>query len=304
MVTLKKSLLRVLATLIVAVLAVWAFISLWQDYALSPWTRDGRLRAEIAEISAQISGNIVQVNVINNQFVSKDTVMIEIDPSDFLIARDLAKAKLQEALAKQEQLKEEAVRRDNIPEGLITVEDRQNANLAFAAQRAAVAAARAELAKTELDLSRTKIHAPANGFVTNMHLREGTYLNAGESVLAFIDRRSFYVVGYFQENRLYGLTSGTPVSIHFLGDTRTFKGHVASVGRGIADTNQNASSQLLPDVQQTFPWVRLAQRFPVRVTFDELPPNELLNAGRTCTVVAQQTDTPYRSMLGVLNYLR
>ncbi|CAA0120101.1 p-hydroxybenzoic acid efflux pump subunit AaeA [BD1-7 clade bacterium] len=271
---------------------------------LAPWTRDGRLRAEIAEISAEIKGNIVALHVTNNQYVKQGDVLLEIDPSDYTIAKELATAQLKAAQVKLEQLKEEAERRDNIPKGLITVEDRRNANLAFAAQRATVAAATAMLQKAELDLSRTQIHAPSDGYVTNMHLRIGTYLDAGDRTLAFIDKRSFYVVGYFQENRIYGLQPNTPVKVSFLGDNRIFGAHVVSVGRGIADTNQNASSQLLPDVQQTFPWVRLAQRIPVRVEFDTAPPAELLVAGRTCTVIAKPANNQHQSALGVLDDLK
>ncbi|CAM3820987.1 HlyD family secretion protein [Parendozoicomonas haliclonae] len=276
-----------LALVILVVLCIWY---LWQTYLVAPWTRDGRLRAEIAEIAAQVSGNIVQIHIADNGFVPAGGVILEIDPSDYRLALSKQQSTLAEERIKQEQLQLEAKRLDNMPVNLVSVEARSNANLYWKAQQAAVQTAEAALSMAELNLKRTHVIAPFDGYVTNMDLRVGSWLEAGHPILAFINSARYFVVGYFQETRLQGVCPGAKATITFLGEDESYTGEVTSVGRGIADTNQNTSSQLLADVQQTFPWVRLAQRIPVRVDFREHPPQQKLIAGRTAAIVVQPVD--------------
>jgi multidrug resistance efflux pump len=61
-------------------------------------------------------------------------------------------------------------------------------------------------------------------------------------------------------------------------------GHVESIASGIEDQNRTTSGELLAFVNPTFSWVRLAQRIPVRIKLDNVPPDLLLVAGRTATV--------------------
>jgi multidrug resistance efflux pump len=67
------------------------------------------------------------------------------------------------------------------------------------------------------------------------------------------------------------------------------QGHVESIGRGIADENVQANAVGLPNVNPVFTWVRLAQRIPVRVHIDSVPPGVVLAAGQTCTVRLSRT---------------
>lgn len=62
------------------------------------------------------------------------------------------------------------------------------------------------------------------------------------------------------------------------------QGHVASIGRGIANTNTSPNGQLLPQVQQTFTWVRLSQRIPVDIAIDHIPDGVYLSSGMTASV--------------------
>jgi multidrug resistance efflux pump len=75
------------------------------------------------------------------------------------------------------------------------------------------------------------------------------------------------------------------------GDTQ-LDGHVAGIGRGIADSNTTANDQLLPKVEPTFSWVRLAQRIPVRIELDDIPDGTLLSAGMTATVRILEAPSP------------
>jgi len=77
---------------------------------------------------------------------------------------------------------------------------------------------------------------------------------------------------------------GEDASVKLIGDPRVLTGHVESIAYGIEDQNRTTSSELLAFVNPTFSWVRLAQRIPVRIKLDNVPPDLLLVAGRTATV--------------------
>ncbi|USE37150.1 HlyD family secretion protein [Endozoicomonas sp. SCSIO W0465] len=186
---------------------------LWQQYLAAPWTRDGRLRAEIAEIAQQVSGNIIRIAVPDNGLVKKGDVILEIDPSNYRIAPARSESELAAARFKQEQLASTARRLDGMPEHMVSAEQVTNARLAWKAQQQAVKTAEAALSQAQLDLKRTRVRAPFDGFVANMDLRVGSWLTAGQSVLAFINRDHYFVVGYFQETRLQGVCPGAPATI-------------------------------------------------------------------------------------------
>ncbi|MFS2055522.1 HlyD family efflux transporter periplasmic adaptor subunit, partial [Variovorax sp. CT11-76] len=127
-------------------------------------------------------------------------------------------------------------------------------------------------------------HRPADGLVTNLDLRQGSYAAAGRPVLALVDARSFYVEGYFEETKLPRIHLGDRVHVMPMGGGAVLGGTVESVAAGIADRDRSTSANLLPSVNPTFNWVRLAQRIPVRVKLDPLPAGARLVAS-VCTGV-------------------
>ncbi|MNT61861.1 p-hydroxybenzoic acid efflux pump subunit AaeA [compost metagenome] len=126
--------------------------------------------------------------------------------------------------------------------------------------------------------------AASDGRVTNLDLRAGSYATAGRGVMALVDAGSFYVEGYFEETKLPGIREGDPVTVTLMGDPRHIRGHVESIAMGIADRDRSTGANLLPNVNPTFNWVRLAQRIPVRVKIDDVPDGVRLVAGQTATV--------------------
>ena len=86
-----------------------------------------------------------------------------------------------------------------------------------------------------------------------------------------VDSRSFYVVGYFEETKLRHIREGAPARITLYSGAETLQGHVSSIGRAIYDQSVETDSGPVPDIKPNVPWVRLAQRVPVRVEFDQLP---------------------------------
>lgn len=150
--------------------------------------------------------------------------------------------------------------------------------------KAAIASASAALDKAKLDLERTLVLSPVDGRVNDSLVRIGDYVSAGKAAFAIVDTASIRVDGYFEETRLPGIHVGDPVEIYLMGEKGVLHGHVDSIAAGIQDRYRSSGANLLPNVTPAFDWVRLAQRIPVRVRFDDLPKGIHLIAGRTATV--------------------
>jgi len=151
-------------------------------------------------------------------------------------------------------------------------------------EHALVAEIRAQLEDARLNLSWTRVHAPANGYVSNVQLREGSYVRAGTPVLTCIDTDRWWIVANYRENTLENLRAGQRVGIAFnTYPGRIFTGAVLTVGPGVYQ-GQAAPSGNLPAVSEPQNWIRLAQRFPVWVT-PEMPEGTPLRIGLTATVV-------------------
>jgi multidrug resistance efflux pump len=163
-------------------------------------------------------------------------------------------------------------------EALQQTEDR--ADTAAAALQEAIAAR--DLAA--LNLQRTEVRAPADGFITDLTVKTGDYLSEGKPALALLELSSFRVEGYFEETKISRLRIGEPVQVRIMGEPEVLRGHIQSIAPGVEDRERQPDSNLLPNVNPTFDWVRLPQRVPVRIMLDKVPANLKLIAGRTATV--------------------
>lgn len=163
-------------------------------------------------------------------------------------------------------------------------ETREQGQSHFKQARAALAQALVNRDLARLNLARTRVLSAVNGIVTNLDLQSGTYVTAGHPVMALIDHDSFYAEGYFEETKLAKIRVGDSVSVSLMGEKQALSGHVDSFSGGIADRDRSTASNLLPTVNPTFNWVRLAQRIPVRVALDRVPDAIRLVAGQTVTV--------------------
>ena len=273
---------------ITGVTALIAFVLaylLWWHYLRSPWTRDGRVRVEVVNIASQVSGIITKVNVADNQKVKKGDVLFEIEQIDYKIALIQAQATLESREFDYNNAKQEADRREKLGAAVVGQEDLNTAvitaNVAQSAYQSALAAR--DLAKTNLE--RTLIHSPVNGYVTNLTLRVGDYATAGQTKLTMVDSDSFWIAGYFEETKLPRIHEGDYAHIRLMGWKQEVAGHVESITRGIADSNNNTDGQGLASVDPIFTWVRLAQRLPVRISIDHVPDGVIIAAGQTCTIV-------------------
>ncbi|POU74459.1 efflux transporter periplasmic adaptor subunit [Leclercia sp. LSNIH6] len=270
-----------LLVLAVAIIAGWW---LWNYYMQSPWTRDGKVRAEQVSVTPQVSGTITTLHVKDNQFVHAGEVLFRIDETPFHIAVLNAEAQLAKAQSDLAKANNEANRRRHLSRNYISAEDLDTANINVKAMQANVAVAEATLKQAQWQLTQTVVKAPVDGWVTNLSTRVGDYATTGQPVFALVDSHSFYVVGYFEETKLRHIREGAPAQIVLYSSSQTLQGHVSSIGRAIYDQSVETDSGLVPDVKPNIPWVRLAQRIPVRISFDKLPSDLTLVSGTTCTV--------------------
>jgi RND family efflux transporter MFP subunit len=278
------SFVRVLVTLAVVVVAIAVGWQLWSYYMLQPWTRDGRVRADVVTVAADVSGLVSKVFVHDNEKVTKGQPLFEIDQRRFQYALEQAKASAASRQINLDQAKRDLTRAHSLTSVAVTVQQVEQSQQAVDVAQANLDDATASLDVAKLNLERSTVVAPVNGIVTNFDLLPGRYVNAGAPVFALIDSDSFRIEGYFEETKLRRIHIGEDATVKLIGDSRTLSGHVESIASGIEDQNRSTSSELLAAVNPTFSWVRLAQRIPVRIKLDSIPPDLLLVSGRTATV--------------------
>ena len=283
-----KKFFSLLATLLVLGLAIFIGRQLWVHYMQTPWTRDGRVRADIINVAADVSGYVTAVPVRDNQRVRKGDVLLQIDPAHYRLAVKQAQALVASRKAAWEMRKVNASRRADLDELVISKESREDASNVAASALADYQQAEARLEAAQLNLDRTRVLASVDGYVTNLNVHVGDYARVGEAKLAVVDEHSFWVYGFFEETKLPHVHVGDPAQLQMMsGETLT--GHVESISRGIYDRDNPQSRELIADVNPTFNWVRLAQRVPVRIQLDPVPDGMLLAAGTTCTVIVTPT---------------
>ncbi len=175
---------------------------MWNVYMQSPWTRDGKVRAEQVSITPQVSGTIRQLAVKDNQYVHAGDVLFLLDDTPYHIAVVNAEGQLAKAQTELAKANNEANRRRHLSHNYISAEDLDTANIGVKAAQADVAVATAQLNQAKWQLAQTRVTAPVDGWVTNLSARTGNYATAGQPVFALVDSHSFYVVGYFEETKL------------------------------------------------------------------------------------------------------
>ena len=279
-----RLLLRKVATAAIAVFAVVVALVTWDQYNAGPWTRDGRVRVHVASVAPQISGQIRELRIADNQFVHKGDILYFIDPFDFEVALGANKATLEQRMADLNVKQLQSERRNRLSDLSASVEQKQVYEGSALQAKAAVDLAQEQVRQAEINLQRTEVRSPVNGIVTNLLLREGDYARQGATNVSIIDADSYWVDGYFEETKLARLCVGDRAEARLMGYSAPIIGHIATVTRGISVSNAAASTQGLPNVDPVYTWVRLAQRVPVRIAIDKVPPGVPLVSGLTATV--------------------
>ncbi|MFG1279538.1 efflux RND transporter periplasmic adaptor subunit [Xanthobacter autotrophicus] len=276
---------RICVTLLVVAGAVLVGRTLWDTYMNAPWTRDARVRADVVGIAPDVSGLVSEVQVRDNAAVKKGDVLFRVDRERFAIALEQAEAAVAGRAATLDQAKRDLARYTQLRERqVVSPQNAEQAQTALTQADAAYQQAVSERDVARLNLERSQITAPANGIVTNLELRRGDYVSTGKAVVALVDTDSLRVEGYFEETKLPRIHVGAPVTIRLMGEPTLLKGRVQSIAAAIEDRERTLSSGLLANINPTFNWVRLAQRVPVRIALEDVPPDIRLVAGLTATV--------------------
>jgi membrane fusion protein (multidrug efflux system) len=292
---------RMIVSVFVIVLAILVLV-LGLGYLLFTMSRvstdDAFIQGHIVSVSARVDGHINKVYVQDNQWVEKGDLLTELDPQDFHVALDLTRAALSTAQAIVEQSRAqvgivsvEAARAEKdynryrqIFEANGGVTQQQVDNAAAAARSAAaqldaankqvltavakVAEAKAAFEKAQLNLSYTKIYAPQSGRVTNKALEEGEFIRVGQPLIMIVPQ-DVWVVANFKETQLKYMKVGQSVKIKVDAYPRKIlRGHIDSIQAGTG-----AIFSLLPPENATGNFVKVVQRVPVKIVFDE-DPNE------------------------------
>jgi RND family efflux transporter MFP subunit len=278
-------LLRLAATGLVLALAAVAAYVVWQFYVTAPWTRDGRVRVQVANIAPQVAGTIVELRVADNQEVKKGDVLYVIDPFDYQEAVVSAEAAIKNREADLSVKEAQSARRAALSTVSTSVEEKQQYAGTAKIAEAALETARSQLSQARKNLERTQVRSTVNGRVTNLLLRVGDYAQTGTANIRIIDTDSFWVDGYFEETKMAHIRVGAPAEMALMGYGEPLRGTVESLTLGISTANAATSTQGLPNVDPVYTWVRLAQRVPVRIRIDHVPPEVTLVAGMTATVV-------------------
>ena len=119
-------------------------------------------------------------------------------------------------------------------------------------------------------------------------MRVGDFAHEGGANISVIDTDSYWIDGYFEETKLARVCIGDRVEAKLMGYAEPVLGHVASVTRGIGVSDAAGGTQGLPNVNPVFTWVRLAQRVPVRIAIDHVPPGVPIVSGLTATVTIKE----------------
>jgi multidrug resistance efflux pump len=290
----KAGIMRYLVTLVAVVVAGLVLASMFREYLLYPWTRDGHVRAQIIKITPRVGGPIVALPVQDNQAVKKGDLLFKIDPRTYELAIEQAEAKLKQAIATERVKQDQAKRARDLSrkdKGAISEQALVRKENDLLVALANVDVAEANLHAAKLDLEFSEVRAPVDGYVTNLLLRFGSQTVANQPALALIDTSSFWVHGYFKETQVEYIRPDNRAVVKLMTYPDVpLDGIVESMGWGIAQQDGAPAADLLPAINPSFDWIRLAQRIPVRIRLTQVPEEVELRVGTTASVFVM-TDT-------------
>ncbi|OYR08510.1 efflux RND transporter periplasmic adaptor subunit [Brucella thiophenivorans] len=275
---------RVFLTLVMVTVAGLLGWHLWDYYMNAPWTRDGKIRADVVRIAPDVAGLVSEVLVHDNQDVKKGDVIFRIDQARYKLALQQAEAKLASSKAALDMANRDLTRYHKLNDTTVTQQKMEQIETTTMQAEATYRQAELDRDLASLNLERSSVKAPVNGLITNFSLQPGDYVTTGSAVTALVDTDSYYVSGYFEENKLERIQIGDPVVVDVMGSKIQLRGKVEGIAGGIEDRERTDSTSLLANVSPTFNWVRLAQRVPVRVKLEDVPQDVHLVAGRTVSV--------------------
>ena len=302
--------------------AIGCSLSYWHERFEHPMTDDAYIQADVIRVAAQVNGPLKKIEIADNHKVRQGQELLQIDPEPFQIAVDKAKADYLQALQDLESLRDQvenaratlalaeadAQRAERLFQTkVISIQElqdwttkRDQAKASFlkaqhtlqlqGSDNAGVLAAKAALNNAQLNLSYTRVMAEKAAMVTNLDLPPGNYIKVGEPLFTMVTDDSWRAIAYFKETVLHKIRTGQKAKIELVAyPGHVFRGVVQGVGWGITQPDVVLSDSL-PTVAPTVNWVRLAQRFPVRVDIIDPDPAFPLRMGQTAMVSIDTTN--------------
>jgi membrane fusion protein (multidrug efflux system) len=246
----RKLAFRIAAGTALLVALIWGIAILIHSYYYES-TDDAFIEGHVVTISTKLSNTVRDVLIDDNYDVKQGDLLVQIDPRDYEVALHSAQAAYDKAKSDYD--------RDTALAGskAISVQD-------LDATRAACDEAAAQLDQAKLNLEYTHITAPVSGRITRKNVEPGDYVETGQTLFSIVPHE-IWVVANFKETQLAHMLPGQPVVIRidaFPG--RVFHGHVDSLQSGTG-----ARFSLLPAENATGNYVKVVQRLPVKIIFDE-----------------------------------
>ncbi|MBR1681568.1 HlyD family secretion protein [bacterium] len=281
--------------IIVAILLIFAIVYNLQFQS----TDDAYVENHMVQVAPKVSGQIVAVYVTDNQKVKTGDLVAQIDDADYIVKANQARAAYERALAAQKvakanysaaQISIENARTDYerykklYETGAVSKQQLDMAQTKYEASQANLVNAdenvmspeqnkvadadikvlKALKDKAELELSYTKIYAPQDGTVSGKRVEVGAYVQTGSPLFAIVPN-NVWVVANFKENQVGQMKKGQPVDIKVDAyPNKVFKGKVDSIQRA-----SGAKSSLFPPENAVGSFVKIVQRIPVKIVFDE-----------------------------------
>ena len=256
------------AILLSAFVLILVVYQLHENY---PRTDDASVTANIVGIAPRVSGPITRIAVTDNQFVKAGDLLFEIDPVPYQDEVDRTAAQKIQTAATLSRL--QAL----LPTSAVT---KEQVDEALASDKSAQAA----LNTAQYDLDGCKVVAPFDGFITNLNTSNGAYAHASGEVITMVDVSNWYVIANFRESSLRHIEPGMTADVYLMTKPDVkYHGVVEGIGRGVVPEEEPQLSGL-PNVARELNWVRLAQRFPVRIRLDVAPSDESLRVGASAIV--------------------
>ncbi len=284
-----KIIIKILLTLAILGAALFFAYNKYRVYIDNPWTRDGQVRTQVIQVTPRINGMVIKINVVDNQQVKEGDLLFEIDPSQYQVKLNQAKARLQRTQESAKGTKIEFERVKNIydkDKGAVSQKDLVRNETRYYKSLAGIDSSVEAVNTAKLNLSYTKVLAEVDGYVSNINFQIGSQAVANQPILALVDENSYWVFGFFREDTIPEVKIGDTAIVTLLAyPDIPLSGKVESIAWGIAHSDGNPGNNLLPSVKPVFQWIRLAQRIPVRIKLDKLPEEVKLRFGLTASVM-------------------
>ena len=296
--TLDKSLKRsiLISAILILALVVTGFIFYNLQFQS---TDDAYVENHTVQVAPKVSGHIVQVLVTDNQKVKKGDLVAVIDNKDYKVALDKASALYEKALAGQkvakanfnatqieiknakadleryqnlyktgavskQQLDMVQTKYESTQARLVNADENVMSEAQNKVADADIKSLKAAKEQAQLNLSYTKIYAPQDGTVSNKRVEVGTYVQVGSPLFVIVPN-DVWVVANFKENQVGLMRAGQPVDIKIDAyPNKVFKGKIDSIQRA-----SGAKASLFPPENAVGSFVKIVQRIPVKIIFDE-----------------------------------